>query len=53
LIDSQHPSGRQHAARASEGKKVLQVVPREHPRTMRLCDPVSQSCGCRGAGERA
>jgi hypothetical protein len=51
LIDTKRFRRRQHAACASEGKKVLQIVPGEHPRTVQLCDLVSQYCGCPGAVE--
>jgi hypothetical protein len=38
---------------ARNGQKVSEVVPVEHRLAMRLCSPVLQTCGLRGAEARA
>jgi hypothetical protein len=50
LVDAQRLRRCLHAARASEGQEVFEVVPFQHSRTMQLCKGNSQSCDCPRCG---
>jgi hypothetical protein len=49
LVDAERLRRRLHAARTSESQEVSEVVPFQHPRSMQLCEPNSQSFDCPGA----